>query len=111
MTSVAQCEMNEDITLQTVSTPVRDPLPRDPSCWIYYNKPIFILIVSGLALTAGLFIILSSRGFLNGKSRDTMPVNDEMGPLCVSVGMMFAVLGVVWTMIIKQNVRHKRQII
>jgi len=40
-----------------------------------------------------------------------MPVKDEVGPLCFSVGLMFAVLGVVWTLIIKENGKHKRQMV
>lgn len=108
MRSVAQCDLSEDLTLQTVSIPVWDPVPRDPSCWSYYHKPIFILTISGLALSAGLVVILSSSGLFGDKPRDLMPVNDEVGPFCLSVGLMFAVLGVVWTLIIKENVKHKR---
>uniref|UniRef100_A0A672PZ12 Uncharacterized protein n=1 Tax=Sinocyclocheilus grahami TaxID=75366 RepID=A0A672PZ12_SINGR len=94
MHSVDQCDLSEDVTQQTVSPSVRDPAPRDPSCWTYYHKPIFILIAGGLALAAGLVIILNSSGLFNSHSTDTMSVNDEMGPLCFSVGLMFAVLGV-----------------
>ncbi len=106
-----QCDLSEDVTQQTVSTPDRDPVPRDPSYWTYYHKPIFILIAGGLALAAGFVIILKSSGLFTSNSTDTMPVEDEMGPLCLSVGLMFAVLGVVWTLIIKENVKHKRRMI
>lgn len=111
MCSVSQCDLSEDLTLQTVSIPVRDPVPRDPSCCTYYHKPIFILTISGLALSAGLVVILSSSGLFGSKPRDLMPVNDEVGPLCLSVGLMFAVLGVVWTLNIKENMKRKRQMI
>lgn len=111
MRSVAQCDLSEDATLQTVSIPGRDPVPRDPSCWTYYHKPIFILIISGLALSSGLVVILSSSGLFGSNFRETIPVNDEVGPLCLSIGLMFAVLGVVWTLIKKENVKHKRPMI
>uniref|UniRef100_A0A672JYE3 Uncharacterized protein n=1 Tax=Sinocyclocheilus grahami TaxID=75366 RepID=A0A672JYE3_SINGR len=83
----------------------------NPSCWTYYHKPIFILIAGGLALAAGFVIILNSSGLFTSNSTDTMAVDDEMGPLCLSFGLMFAVFGVVWTLIIKEKVKHKRRMI
>lgn len=106
MDSVHQCDLSED-----VSTALRDPVPRNPNCWTYYHKPIFILIAGGLALAAGFVIILNSSGLFNSNSTHTMPADDELGPLCLSVGLMFAVLGVVWMLIIKENVKHKRRMI
>uniref|UniRef100_A0A9J7ZTC5 Uncharacterized protein n=2 Tax=Cyprinus carpio TaxID=7962 RepID=A0A9J7ZTC5_CYPCA len=98
-------------TQGTVSPSVRDPAPRDPSCWTYYHKPIFILTAGGLALATGLVIILNSSRLFKSHSTNTNSVDNEMGPLCFSVGMMFAVLGGVWVWIIKENVKHKRQMI
>lgn len=106
-----RCALSEDVTQQTVSTPDLDPVHRDPSYWLYYHKPIFMLIAGGLALAAGFVIILNSSGLLTSNFTDTMPVDDEMGPLCLSVGLMFAVFGVVWTLIIKEHVKHKSTLV
>lgn len=101
-----------DGTVPSALGSVQDPVPKKPTCCSYYHKPIFILVISGLLFSAGFAFFFHSYGelLLNGESNATTPdvKNDgfEVGPLCLSVGLTFVVVGVVLLSITKRKVKR-----
>ncbi|XP_034394910.1 phosphoinositide-interacting protein-like [Cyclopterus lumpus] len=70
-----------------------------PSCWLLYFKPIVaisvgtLLFVSGTALSLLSFTQVGNVPYL-------------LGPLFLSVGLMFLVTGLVWIPVLKQSLEH-----
>ncbi|XP_062295358.1 phosphoinositide-interacting protein-like [Scomber scombrus] len=69
------------------------------SCWLLYMKPVVaisigtLLFVSGTALSLLYFTQVGNVSYL-------------LGPLFLSVGLMFLVTGLVWVPVLKQNLEH-----
>ncbi|KAK6476125.1 phosphoinositide-interacting protein-like [Huso huso] len=90
-------------------SPVRRALQPEPvmaeesSCWVYYHKPIIVMVIGGLLFAAGTVI-----AFLYFSRVGRVPY--ALGPVCLSIGLMFLVTGLVWVPVIKQKVRQKRLI-
>lgn len=67
-----------------------------PSCWLLYSRPILaigvgaLLFGSGTALSLLYFTQMASVPYL-------------LGPLLLSVGLMFLVTGLVWVPVLKQS--------
>ncbi|XP_041133179.1 phosphoinositide-interacting protein-like [Polyodon spathula] len=85
-------------------SPVRRALQPEPvlaeesSRWVYYHKPIIIMVIGGLLFAAGTVI-----AFLYFSRVGRVPY--ALGPVCLSIGLMFLVTGLVWVPVIKQKVR------
>uniref|UniRef100_A0A8C8SWX0 Phosphoinositide-interacting protein n=1 Tax=Pelusios castaneus TaxID=367368 RepID=A0A8C8SWX0_9SAUR len=71
---------------------------RDRSPWFYYNKPITFIVMGGLVFFGG--IILTALYFKH------VDVPYALGPVCLSIGLMFLITGIVWIPIIKQTIRY-----
>lgn len=113
MQSKNQGGFREDCTVQNALAPVRDPALKTPTCCTYYHKPIFILVSGGLLLGAGfVFLLHSFSDFILNRNVTMVEVTHDgfdMGPLCMSVGLWFVVLGAVLMSITKRKVRRKER--
>lgn len=79
---------------------VREPIPAEPPLWTYYNKPIILAVIGGLALCTGIvFYLLTEFGVSD--------VPHSVGPVCLSVGVMFIVVALVLLPIIKDKLRRR----
>ncbi|XP_041085995.1 phosphoinositide-interacting protein-like [Polyodon spathula] len=87
-------------------SPVRRALQPEPvlaeesSHWVHYHKPIIIMVIGGLLFAAGTVI-----AFLYFSRVGRVPY--ALGPVCLSIGLMFLVTGLVWVPVIKQKIRQK----
>uniref|UniRef100_A0A8C4SXT3 Phosphoinositide-interacting protein n=1 Tax=Erpetoichthys calabaricus TaxID=27687 RepID=A0A8C4SXT3_ERPCA len=72
----------------------------EPSRWAYYHKPIIIMVIGGLLFGTGTVL-----AFLYFSKVGNVPY--ALGPICLSIGLMFLVTGLVWVPVIKQKIRHK----
>ncbi|GAA6228162.1 phosphoinositide-interacting protein [Lates japonicus] len=96
----------EDAEASTPLNPLQDgesphcPGGVAPSCWLLYLKPIVIISIgvllfgSGTALSLLYFTQVGNVPYL-------------LGPLFLSVGLMFLVTSLVWISILRQSVEHK----
>lgn len=113
MHSKAQADVSEDCTVQNAFSPVQDPVPKTPTCCTYYHKPIFILVFGGLSLGAALVLLLHSfSGLILKKNVTMLEVANggfDVGPLCLSVGLVFVVIGAVLMSITKRKVKRKER--
>uniref|UniRef100_A0A8C3XPY5 Uncharacterized protein n=1 Tax=Chelydra serpentina TaxID=8475 RepID=A0A8C3XPY5_CHESE len=96
---------NEEVVLPAADSPASvrmtsEPwfLVRDKSPWTYYNKPITLIAIGGLVFFGG--IILTALYF------KYVSVPYALGPVCLSIGLMFLITGIVWMPIIKQTIRY-----
>lgn len=79
---------------------VREPVPAEPPLWTYYNKPIILAVVGGLALSTGIVLyLLTEFGVAD------MP--HSVGPVCLSVGVMFLIVALVMFPVIKDKLRRR----
>uniref|UniRef100_A0A8D2JGT0 Uncharacterized protein n=1 Tax=Varanus komodoensis TaxID=61221 RepID=A0A8D2JGT0_VARKO len=69
------------------------------SKWAYYNKPATLLGIGVLLFLSG--ISLSAMYFAHAEE-----VPSALGPVCLSIGLMFFVTGTVWLLVVKQAVRY-----
>ncbi|XP_078274438.1 phosphoinositide-interacting protein-like [Rhinoraja longicauda] len=67
--------------------------------WIYYHKPVTVFAIGLLALLAG--VILTVLHFIG-----VLDVPSVLGPVCLSIGLMFMVTGLVWIPIVKEKIRR-----
>lgn len=113
MHSKAQGDFSEDCTVQNALAPVQDRVPKTPTCCTYYHKPIFILVFGGLSLGAGFIFLLHRFSVLilnkNATLLEVTHDGFDVGPLCLSVGLVFVVLGAVLMSITKQKVKCKER--
>uniref|UniRef100_A0A670JLH4 Uncharacterized protein n=1 Tax=Podarcis muralis TaxID=64176 RepID=A0A670JLH4_PODMU len=71
----------------------------EQSNWVYYNKPLTLIAI-------GLLVFLSGIGLSALHLVHTVDVPSALGPVCLSIGLMFFVTGMVWLPIIKHALRH-----
>ncbi|XP_039682245.1 phosphoinositide-interacting protein-like isoform X1 [Perca fluviatilis] len=67
-----------------------------PSCWLLYSKPIMAIVVGTLLFGAGTALSL-----LYFTQVGHVPY--LLGPLFLSVGLMFLVTGLVWIPVLKES--------
>uniref|UniRef100_A0A4W3HWW6 Phosphoinositide-interacting protein n=1 Tax=Callorhinchus milii TaxID=7868 RepID=A0A4W3HWW6_CALMI len=67
--------------------------------WEDYHKPITITVIGVLVFLVG--ITLTILYFTR-----VTEVPYALGPVCLSIGLMFIVTGLVWIPIVKQKLRH-----
>ncbi|KAI3364959.1 hypothetical protein L3Q82_001125 [Scortum barcoo] len=69
--------------------------------WAYLHKPIIVMVMGSLMSAAGglLFLLQSLR--VTEESR-------SVASACLSIGLMFVVVGLVWVPILKEKQRRKR---
>uniref|UniRef100_A0A8C3FB33 Phosphoinositide-interacting protein n=1 Tax=Chrysemys picta bellii TaxID=8478 RepID=A0A8C3FB33_CHRPI len=97
---------NEEVVLPVANSPASvrvmtsEPsfLVRDKSPWTYYNKPITLIAIGGLVFFGG--------GILTALYFKYVSVPYALGPVCLSIGLMFLLTGIVWMPIIKQTIRY-----
>ena len=68
-------------------------------CWSHFHKPILAILVGGLLFGSG--TALSLLYFIQMGN-----VPYLLGPLLLSVGLMFLVTGLVWVPVVKQSLEH-----
>ncbi|XP_062387199.1 phosphoinositide-interacting protein-like [Sardina pilchardus] len=68
--------------------------------WTAFHKPILALLVGGLLFGAG-----TAASLLYFTQLGNVPY--LVGPVLLSVGLMFLVTGLVWMPVIKQRMEHK----
>lgn len=69
--------------------------------WAYLHKPIIVMVMGSLMSAAGgLIFLLQSLGVTEASS--------SVASACLSIGLMFVVMGVVWIPILKEKQRRKR---
>lgn len=68
--------------------------------WTAFHKPILALLVGGLLFGAG-----TAASLLCFTQLGNVPY--LVGPVLLSVGLMFLVTGLVWMPVIKQRMEHK----
>ncbi|XP_051243020.1 phosphoinositide-interacting protein-like isoform X2 [Dicentrarchus labrax] len=96
----------EDTKASTPLNPLQDEeLPRcesgqAPSCWLLFFKPILVISVGMLLFGSGTTLSL-----LYFSRVGNVPY--LLGPLFLSVGLMFLVTGLVWIPVLKQSLEHK----
>ncbi|KAJ8363869.1 hypothetical protein SKAU_G00127000 [Synaphobranchus kaupii] len=73
-----------------------DPLP-----WTYFHKPIIVMVIGGLLLGTGSVLSLLQYA-------QVVSVSYTMGTVCLSIGLIFLVTGLVWLPVIKQKLQRKR---
>ncbi|XP_051878146.1 phosphoinositide-interacting protein-like [Pristis pectinata] len=71
--------------------------------WVYYHKPVTVFVIGVFALLAG--VILTILYFIR-----LVEVPYVLGPVCLSIGLMFMVTGLVWIPIVKEKIRQNRLI-
>ncbi|KAJ7984732.1 hypothetical protein DPEC_G00357810 [Dallia pectoralis] len=71
----------------------------EPPRWAYFHKPIIVMVMGALMLgTGAVLFLLHSSG--------VMDAPHSTAPVCLSVGMMFIVVGLVWIPILKDKQRR-----
>uniref|UniRef100_A0A667Y2E6 Phosphoinositide interacting regulator of transient receptor potential channels n=1 Tax=Myripristis murdjan TaxID=586833 RepID=A0A667Y2E6_9TELE len=76
------------------------PRRESPSCCLFYYKPVLAIGIGALLFGSGTAVSL-----LYFTQVGHIPY--LLGPLFLSVGLMFLVTGLVWIPIIKQSLEHK----
>ncbi|XP_015215747.1 phosphoinositide-interacting protein [Lepisosteus oculatus] len=103
MASGGDCRPAAEDTASPVRRALRpDPGPagEEPARWTYFHKPIIIMAAGGLLFGAGTVL-----AFLYFTRAAKVPY--ALGPVCLSIGLMFLVTGLVWVPVIKQKLRYK----
>ncbi|KAJ8246034.1 hypothetical protein GJAV_G00262940 [Gymnothorax javanicus] len=72
----------------------------DPPPWTHYHKPIIVLVLGGLMLGTGSVLSLL-------QYNQVVSLSYTMGTVCMSIGLMFLVTGLVWVPVIKQKLHRK----
>ncbi|CAB1438149.1 unnamed protein product [Pleuronectes platessa] len=68
--------------------------------WSYLHKPIIVLVMGSLMSAAGgLLLLLQSTGVTEGPR--------SVASACVTIGLMFVVMGLVWIPVLKEKQRRK----
>lgn len=69
--------------------------------WAYLHKPITVIVMGSLMSAAGgLLLLLRSLGVTEASR--------SVASACLSIGLMFVVMGLVWIPILKEKQRRKR---
>lgn len=71
------------------------------SGWAYLHKPIILMVMGSLMSAAGgLLFLLQSLGVAEATR--------SVASACLSIGLVFVVMGLVWSPILKEKHRRKR---
>ncbi len=69
--------------------------------WAHLHKPIIVMVMGSLMSAAGgLLFLLQSLGVTEAPG--------SVASACVSIGLLFVVMGLVWIPILKEKLRRKR---
>ncbi|XP_035853627.1 phosphoinositide-interacting protein-like [Sander lucioperca] len=72
-----------------------------PAGWAHLHKPIIVMVMGSLMSAAGgLLFLLQSLGVTEACH--------SVASACLSVGLMFVVMGLVWIPVLKEKQRRKR---
>lgn len=69
--------------------------------WAYLHKPIIVLVMGSLMCAAGGLLFLF-------QSLGEKEASRSVASACLSIGLMFVVVGLVWIPILKEKQRRKR---
>ncbi|XP_071245447.1 phosphoinositide-interacting protein-like [Salvelinus alpinus] len=75
-------------------------LGTDVPCWYYFTRPILAILIGGV-----LFGLGTALSLLYFTQVGNVPY--LLGPVFLSVGLMFLVTGLVWVPVVKQRLEHK----
>ncbi|KAG7506743.1 hypothetical protein JOB18_014537 [Solea senegalensis] len=68
--------------------------------WAYLHKPIIVIVMGSLMSAAGgLLVVLRSWGLTDA--------SNSVASACLSIGLMFVVMGLVWIPVLKEKQRRK----
>uniref|UniRef100_A0AAY5EWN3 Uncharacterized protein n=1 Tax=Electrophorus electricus TaxID=8005 RepID=A0AAY5EWN3_ELEEL len=87
-------------SVQSPLYPAQDPVPAPRPVWTYYHKPIFVMVLGAMVLCTAVVLYLLNVNEVGG-------VPQVMGPVCLSIGLMFIIVAVVWLPIIKDKLKRK----
>ncbi|XP_028821394.1 phosphoinositide-interacting protein-like [Denticeps clupeoides] len=76
--------------------PDGDTRRTESSVWAYYHKPIIVMVIGVLVVGAGGVVSLVQRSVEGDLSPAIVPV-------CLTIGMMFIVVGLVWLPILRDK--------
>uniref|UniRef100_A0A3Q1JDV4 Phosphoinositide interacting regulator of transient receptor potential channels n=1 Tax=Anabas testudineus TaxID=64144 RepID=A0A3Q1JDV4_ANATE len=72
----------------------------DAPGWAYLHKPIIVIVMGSLMSAAGgLLFLLHSSGVTEA--------SHSVASACLSIGLMFVVMGLVWIPVLKEKQRRK----
>lgn len=90
----------EDSARQTLC-PDPHPGAPEPPRWSYFHKPIIAMVMGALMSAVGAVLLLL-------QSSGATKVSHSVTSACLSIGLMFVVVGLVWIPILKEKLRRKR---
>uniref|UniRef100_A0A3B1K3X9 Phosphoinositide interacting regulator of transient receptor potential channels n=1 Tax=Astyanax mexicanus TaxID=7994 RepID=A0A3B1K3X9_ASTMX len=94
-----QTDLKTVKSFQSPLFPAEDSGPVERPLWSHYHKPIFVLVIGGLVLCTGVALSLVS------SEKNSVP--QVLGPVFLSIGLMFILVAVVWFPIIKDKLKRK----
>ncbi|KAG9267649.1 phosphoinositide-interacting protein-like [Astyanax mexicanus] len=92
-----QTDLKTVKSFQSPLFPAEDSGPVERPLWSHYHKPIFVLVIGGLVLCTGVALSLVS------SEKNSVP--QVLGPVFLSIGLMFILVAVVWFPIIKDKLK------
>lgn len=79
------------------------PDSAETSGWAYLHKPIIVMVMGCLMSAAGgLLILLRSSGLTEA--------SHSVSSACLSIGLVFFVMGLVWVPVLKEKQRRKHYV-
>uniref|UniRef100_A0A3P9IXV7 Phosphoinositide interacting regulator of transient receptor potential channels n=1 Tax=Oryzias latipes TaxID=8090 RepID=A0A3P9IXV7_ORYLA len=76
-----------------------DAPPAGDPCWTYLHKPITAVVMGSVMGAAGALLLLLHR---------SVDAPRSVGSACLSVGLMFVAVGLVWIPVLREKQRRKR---
>lgn len=71
--------------------------------WVHLHKPIIVIVMGFLTSAAGGLLFLLQSSGVTEASR-------SMASACLSTGLMFVVMGLVWIPVLKEKQRRKQYV-
>uniref|UniRef100_A0A3P8Z907 Phosphoinositide-interacting protein n=1 Tax=Esox lucius TaxID=8010 RepID=A0A3P8Z907_ESOLU len=93
-------------TQETEASSPLNPVPEGVTlgtnlpCWYYFARPLLAILIGGVLFSSGTALSL-----LYFTQVGNVPY--LLGPVFLSVGLMFLVTGLVWVPVVKQRLEHK----
>lgn len=69
--------------------------------WAYLHKPIIVMVMGSLMCAAGGLLFLL-------QSLEVTEASRSVASACLTIGLLFVVMGLVWVPILKEKQRRKR---
>ncbi|XP_035813992.1 phosphoinositide-interacting protein-like [Amphiprion ocellaris] len=100
MEAIGETSLPDESGSQSLCPDSQSAAAAAPS-WAHLHKPIIVMVMGSLMSAAGgLLFLLRSSGVTEASS--------SVASACLSIGLMFVVVGLVWIPILKEKQRRKR---